>query len=151
MKLEVKKGIRIKIHNKDTGRGCYYPEDDWSIEAVASTYEEAIELIIPKYIEFGIYPDSADVNVVEYVTYNGKHHHHVLEEHEEVAISVYDVMYDVKEHPLFKKLSVEKQAKNLAREEREAKENAKKKKAKEVELLKQLIEKYPPSERNLRK
>ena len=149
MKLEVKKGTIIKIHNKDTGRGYYYPEDDWTIRSIASTYEEAIESIIPEYIESDIYPYSSDVNTVEYVIYEGEHH--VLKELEEVAISVYDVMNDVKKHPLFKKLFAEKQAKNLAREEREAKENAKKKKAKEVELLKQLIEKYPPSERNLRK
>jgi len=140
MKLEVKKGIKIKIHNKDCAMGCYYSEDDWDIEAIAPTYEKAIELIIPKYIESNIYPDSSDVVVVKYVTY--KEEHHVIEEHGEITKSIYGVIDDIKKHPLFEKLSekryriAEAIMRENQRKQKVAKEN------KERKLLEKLKKKY---------
>lgn len=140
MQLEVKDGIKIEIRNKDCVMGCYDSEDDWSIEVVAPTYEEAIKQIIPKYIESCIYPFSSDVFLVKYVTYKRKHC--VLEEYEEIAKSIYGVIDDIKNHPLFEKLSEERHrlAEALMRENQKkqkiANENSERK------LLEKLKKKY---------
>jgi len=142
MKLEVKEGIKITIHNKDTGRGCYYSEDDWDIEAVAPTYEEAIELIIPKYIESGIYAYGNYISGVKYVTYNGTQC--VIDDTDKTP-SIYkdkNVINDIKEHPLYEKLSLKKikKAEALMRENQRKQKIAKENK--ERKLLKELKKKY---------
>ena len=140
MKLEVKEGIKIVIHNKDCDMGCYYEEDDWNIEAVAPTYEEAIELIIPQYIISNIYSDYSNVFIVTYITYKEKPC--ILEEYEEIDKSIYNVINDIKNHPLFEKLSEERHriAEALMRE------NSKKQKManenRERKLLEELKKKY---------
>lgn len=139
MKLEVKTGIRIEIHNSDCVLGCHFNEEDWSIQAIGSSYEEAIESIIPVYLKSNIYPDSNYVDLVEYVIYNGEQH--VLKISKAMAISD-SVVNDIKSHPLFNKLLKEKQRKDLARKAQDIKEKQKKKEIEERKLLERLQKKY---------
>jgi hypothetical protein len=142
MQLEVKEGIKIEIHNKDTGRGHYYPEDDWSIEAVGPTYEEAIELIIPEYINSGIYPSGKYVSDVKYITYNNKQYVIYDSDKTPPTLIYNNVLTDIEEHPFFKKLAEEKRRKMEIRK----REGLKRKKAEneinEKKLLKKLKKKY---------
>jgi len=142
MQLEVKKGIKITIHNKDYGRGCYYSEDDWDIESVATTYEKAIERIIPEYVKSGIYSAYFYISNVKYVTYNGKQC--VVYDTDKTPLIYKDknVIADIKEHPLYEKLSLKKIKKaealmiEMLKKQKIAKEN------RERKLLEELKKKY---------
>jgi len=142
MKLEVKEGIKIEIHNKDTSIGCHYPEDDWDIEAVATTYEKAIERIIPKYIESGIYPSGNYISDVKYVTYNSKQC--VVDDTDKTPpmYKYKDIVADIKKHPLFKKLLEEKEKKIESKRQKRVLENKRENEENERELLKKLVKKH---------
>jgi len=142
MQLEVKKGIKITIHNKDYGRGCYYSEDDWDIESVATTYEKAIERIIPEYVKSGIYSAYFYISNVKYVTYNGKQC--VVYDTDKTPLIYKDknVIADIKEHPLFEKLSEEKYQKSEAKRKERLREQQIENENKERKLLEELKKKY---------
>ena len=142
MQLKVKEGIKIKIHNKDYTMGHYYSEDDCSISAVAPTYEEAIKLIIPEYVEYGIWPYSDYMSDVKYVTYNNKQH--VIDDTDKTPLIYKDrnIIADIIQHPLFKKLSKEKRERMEAKKAKEVRMGEKIKEKHERELLKQLKYKY---------
>ena len=142
MELKVKEGIKIEIHNRDYARGYYYVEDDWDIKAVASTYEKAIELIIPKYIKSNIHPSDTCVSNVKYVVYNNKKH--IIYDSDEIS-SIYKevaVINDIRKHPLFKKLSEEKQRKLEIAKIKKQMETKKKKEEDERKLFEKLKKKY---------
>ena len=142
MQLEVKKGIKITIHNKDYGRGCYYSEDDWDIESVATTYEKAIERIIPEYVKSGIYSNYFYISNVKYVTYNGKQC--VVYDTDKTPLIYKDknVIADIKEHPLYEKLSEEKYQKSEAKRKERLREQQIENENKERKLLEELKKKY---------
>jgi len=142
MKLELEEGIKIEIHNKDTSMGCYYAEDDWSIKSVAVTYEKAIERIIPKYIESGIYPSGNYISDVKYVTYNNKQY--VVDDIDKTPPILInkDIVADIKNHPLFKKLSTEKNYKIAKETANKLKKEVEENEKNEKKLLEKLKKKY---------
>ena len=145
-KLEVKTGIKIEIHNKDYGRGCYFSEDDWNIEAIAPSINEAIKLIIPEYVKSGIYPDWVEVSDVKYVVHNDKQY--VIDVLGErlagTGPGTYpgDIRAEIEQQPLFEKLSKEKRERKEDRKTKELEIEKKEKERRERELLGELKKKY---------
>lgn len=142
MQLEVKEGIKIEIHNKDYVMGCHYPEDDWSIEAVAPTYEEAIRLIIPEYVNSNIYPSGKYISNVKYVIYNNNKYIIYDSDKMPPTLIYNNVLTDIEQHPLFRKLSEEKHKKLEANEIKRKIEIEKQNEENERKLLDKLKKKY---------
>jgi len=142
MRLEVKEGIKIEIHNKDYAMGCHYPEDNWSIEAVAPTYKEAIQLIIPEYVKSGIHPSGKYISGVKYVTYNNKQY--IIDDADKTPPTLIynNILTDIEQHPLFEKLSEERHKRIEARKAEELKRKNREKEKNERGLLEKLKKKY---------
>ncbi len=143
--LQVKKGIKVEIFNRHIYLGCHYPEDEWSIEVIAPTYEEAIKLLIPKYVKFGINPDSADVYNVEYVTYNGKECvlEIVSDYTPDTPIELAQMLSGIKSDPLFIKLKAESNEIAKKKSEEERKKRRLEITKAEIQRLNRLKKKYP--------
>ena len=64
-------GYKLVLHNKDTYMGCYYGEDDWSIEIVAEDLDTLQRLAIEKIIESRVVEAGKDLYKVTYLEYEG--------------------------------------------------------------------------------
>lgn len=70
--LPIQTGLSITLDNKSSILGCYYPEDDWSMTGIGTTFEEALVKVIEGVEEKGgIALAASHFTRVEFVEYEG--------------------------------------------------------------------------------
>ena len=141
--FDVIDGVKITTKNKDSSMGCYYPEDDWSIETIREDFETATkDFYLGEYIASGIQITYTTFSRVKYITY--KDERIILEEtpitsEEETVIkrSFYDSPYKFEANAKLKVLSEE-------RERKEEEERQVKRKEQDLEFKPLAIEEFVP-------
>jgi len=148
IECEIRNGYLFEAKNKDTYRGCYYGEDDWSMEVYADSLESLIENTAKEVISTGIEVVYVSVSKVKRLScnYEGKTFHFTLAKTELEGLDFYQ---KVKSSETYKRLCLEKEA----REEklRELQEERAKRNTirREKKLLTYLANKYGMEEKDL--
>ena len=74
MKVEAETKVLLvfKADNKDTAMGCFYPEDEWTLEVTADNFPELEQKVTEELVKTGIVAEYPRLYSAEFLIYNDK-------------------------------------------------------------------------------
>jgi len=74
MKVEAETKVLLvfKADNKDSSMGCYYPEDDWTLEVTSDNLPELELKVTEELVKTGIVAEYPRLYTAEYLIYGDK-------------------------------------------------------------------------------
>lgn len=64
-------GYKLVVRNRDAYLGCYYIEDDWTVEIIAENLETLQKLAVERIVESRVVEAGKDLYKVTYLEYEG--------------------------------------------------------------------------------
>ena len=133
-------GYKFVVDNKCSSLGCYYGEDDWTVEVIAEDLETLQKLAIEEIVKSRVWEDGKRLYKITYLEYNGSKY--VVTEDACSREETQKVFGEIIKSQYYKGLMKLRKENDKEEESRKQKQLDKEKELQEKKLYKDLKKKY---------